>query len=460
MRFMWDNDRMSRDDTVDLPAEESPRPSSHMGKSTLWGLAAKLATVAANFLVGVVIARALGPVGKGGYALVQQVVGVLVVMLGMGLSTSNVYFVARRYVSPRSATANSIWLAAATGAVATVACLLFISGPFAPKDGYSVAMAMTAAALFVATSLFAWLGAVAVGLSGLRPQAIAGIASVTFVLIGSVVLWKTGLLSALFVIALGVGGQLLAVAVVLLLERGRMLWLRPDLKALRRMVGYSSKSYLVSMVGYLHLRQDVLLLGWLTDQRTVGVYSVAVSVVEIARYIPVVLSSALFARASQVERDEGSHLSARMSRLTVALVLATAAVFASIAPVLVPFVFGEAFGEASRLLLVLLPGVVAISIAEVPSSYLFSREVIYWKTSAVMVAVNVAANLFAVPRFGAMGAAFASSLTYSLFAAAIVHYMKKEAGIRYRDVLVPTVQDVRSAARVLSRYLTSWRSGL
>lgn len=434
--------------------EDSPRPSSHIGKSALWGLVAKLVTVAANFIVGVIIARALGPVGKGGYTLVHQVVGLLVVVLGLGLATSNVYFVARRKVSPKAATANSFALAIATGAVATVACLLFISGPLAPEDGYSLAMAITASALFVATSLFAWIGAAAVGLSGLRPQAIAGICSVTVVLVGSLVLWQVGLLSALFVIALGVVGQLTAVAVVLWLERGRMFSLKPDFRAFRSMVGYSAKSYFVSLVGYLHLRQDILILGWMTDKTTVGVYSVAVGVAEIARYIPVVLSSALFARASQIDRDEGSHVSARMSRLTVLLVLGTVALFAGVAPALIPLVYGGAFAEASTVLLVLLPGVVAISIAEVPSSYLFSREVIYWRTSAVMVLVNVAINLFAIPRFGVLGAASASSLTYTIFAAVIIYLMKRESGLRYSDILVPRVEDVRSAFRVIGRYLS------
>jgi len=436
-----------------LQAQPPTRRGYHLAKSTLWGLAAKFVTVAVNFLVGVIIARALGPVGKGAYALVLQIVGVLVVVLGLGLNTANIYFVASKRVSAKTATANSLWLVLGTGSVAMVVCLLFIAGPFAPDPPYSLAMALAASALFVSTTLFAWLGAVAVGLSGLRPRAVAGMCSVAVVLVGAAALWRLGVLSALLVIALGVVGQSLATIAVLLFERGRMLSLRASIDGLRRMVTYSAKSYVVEVVNYVHLRLDIILLGWLTTAATVGVYSVGVSLAEIARYVPGVVGAALFARASQVAGDEGSALSARMSRLTVPLVLGSVVLFGLIGPWAVPRVFGAAFADAVPVFLVLLPGVAAISIAEVPSSYLFSRQVIYWRTAAVIVGVNIAINLIAIPRFGVLGAAAASSVTYTLLTAIILYLARRESGLRYRDFLRPTVDDVRTALRILAGYM-------
>lgn len=441
-----------------LQALTSEPRGHHLARSTLWGLAAKLVTVAVNFLVGVIIARALGPVGKGAYALVLQIVGVLVVLFGLGLNTANIYFVASGRVSARTATANSLWLLAGTGSIATVICLLFIAGPFAPDPPYSLAMALVASALFASTTLFAWLGAVAVGRSGLKPRAVAGMISVGVVLAGATVLWRLGLLSALLVVALGVLGQSLATLAVLLFERGGMLSLRPSLDALRRMVSYSARSYVVELVNYAHLRLDIILLGWLTSQAVVGVYSVGVSVAEIARYVPSVVGAALFARASQVARNEGSALSARMSRLTVPLVLASALVFAVIGAWAVPRVFGPAFAAAIPAFLVLLPGVAAISIAEVPSSYLFSRQVIYWRTSAVAVVVNIAVNLVLIPRFGALGAAIASTVTYTLLAGVIVHLMRRESGLSLAEILMPTLDDLRAVTRVVRDYARGWMS--
>ena len=413
-----------------------------MRQSASWGLAAKTAIIVGNFLVSVMVARALGPSGRGMYAFVQQVVAVLVVLLGMGLSTSNVYFVAKGDVSGRSATANSIALAAVTGLVALGVSLLVIHGPLAPERSYSLAMALVATALYLSTALFAWLSAVAAGLSGLRTQSIAGIFSVVFVLAGIAITWQAEVLSPLAVLALGVGGQVVAILVLLAIERGRMWSLKVDLPALRGMIGYSARSYVVNLVSYLHLRQDVLILGWLTDPGVVGVYAVAVSVAEFVRHIPQVLGAALFARVSGLEGSLPTEFSARVSRLTALTVVVVAALFALVAPPLIPVVFGEGFAESSRLLLVLLPGVVAFSLAEVPGSYLFSRGVIYWRISAVMVVLNVVLNLAAVPRYGALGAAVASSTTYVLYSAAIVLRMARETELPVPSILIPTRDDL------------------
>jgi O-antigen/teichoic acid export membrane protein/peptidoglycan/xylan/chitin deacetylase (PgdA/CDA1 family) len=431
---------------------ELPFPDYKLGASAAWGMTARFLTVLANFLIGVIIARALGPAGKGAYALVVQIVGVLVVMLGLGLDTANIHFVARREVSARRATANSLWLLLLTGSVATVVCLLLISGPLAPEPAYPVSMSIAGAALFVFTTMFVWLGAVAVGLSGLKPRAIAGMASVTIVLSGAAVLWALDALTPLVLVAFGAVGQLVAVVVVLVQERGRMLAFVPSRSALRRMVSYSTRSYFVNLVRYLHLRVDILVLGWLTAAATVGVYSVAVSLAEVARYAPSVVSQAVFARASQLRPEDSSELSARMSRLTVVFVLGSALFFAVLTPLLVSVTFGASFAGAVPLLYVLLPGVVFMSVAEVPSSYLFSQGVIYWRASAVILVLNVVINLIAVPQIGAMGAALASTTTYSLYMAVIIFLARRTSGLPYSDFLVPTGDDVRLALSALGRY--------
>ncbi|MDZ4180078.1 MAG: polysaccharide deacetylase family protein [Coriobacteriia bacterium] len=424
-----------------------------LATSTLWGLASKLVTVAGNLLVGIIIARALGPEGKGAYAWVLQVVGILVVLLGMGLGTSNIYYVASGKVPIRTAVANSLALLPLTGSIAAGACLLLIAGPLAPDDRFSSGMALLAVGLFVSTTLYTWLGAAAVGRSGLRPRAIAGMTSVATVLVAAVVLWFLGMLSATSMVAAGVLGQVLATVVVIVAGGAPMLSLSPDWRALREMVGYSARSYVVELVNFIHLRIDIILLGWLATTATVGIYSVGVSLAEVARYVPGVAGAALFARASQVAGARGSELSARMSRLTVLLVVVSVLVFGLLAPLLIPALFGSAFSEAVTVLLVLLPGVAAISIAEVPGAYLFSRKVIYWRTSAIVVALNVAINIVLIPRYGAAGAAVASSLTYTLLMVIVIALMRRESGLGVRDILVPTPDDVRTVFAVLRRHV-------
>ncbi len=423
-----------------------------LAASTLWGLASKLVTVAGNFLVGIIIARALGPEGKGAYAWVLQVVGILVVLLGMGLGTSNIYYVASGKVPIRATVANSLGLLPITGSIAAGACLLLIAGPLAPDDRFSSGMALLALGLFISTTAYTWLGAAAVGRSGLRPRAIAGMTSVGTVFVAAIALWYLDLLSATTMVAAGVVGQVVATLVVIVAGGPGMVSFSPDLRAFREMLGYSARSYVVELVNFIHLRIDIILLGWLTTTATVGIYSVGVSLAEVARYVPGVAGAALFARASQVVGSEGSELSARMSRLTALLVVASVVVFGLLAPVLIPALFGPAFSGAVTVLLVLLPGVAAIAIAEVSGAYLFSRKIIYWRTSAMVVALNILSNIVLIPRFGAAGAALASSFTYTLLMVIVLTLMRRESGLSMREIVLPTREDIRIALAVVRRY--------
>ena len=48
------------------------------------------------------------------------------------------------------------------------------------------------------------------------------------------------------------------------------------------MAAYSAKLYAGSAADFLHFRQDVLMLGWMVGPSAVGVYSVGVSLGEVA----------------------------------------------------------------------------------------------------------------------------------------------------------------------------------
>lgn len=422
---------------------DPPRAASRLGSSAAWGIAAKVATVLANLAIGVVVARTLGPVGKGDYALVQQVVGVLAVVLGLGLSTSNVYFVARREVSSRVAAANSVWLSAVMTAIALIVSLLFISGPLAPERSYSIAMALVAAALFGTSTLLSWLNSVSSGRSGLKPQSIAAIVSVTVVVGGTLVAAALGVMSPLLVIALGALGQLAGVFTLYAIEGRAIASLRPSRAALSKMLPYSLGAYAVNTTAYLHLRQDVLLIGWMLEPAAVGIYSVAVSLAEVVRYLPSVVGAAVFSRVSQAGAGRGGEVSMRVSRLTVAAVVALGVLVALVGPSLIDLLFGARFADASALLLLLLPGVVAMGAAEPAGGYLFAHGIVYWRLSVVAVIVNAALNILVIPVWGLTGAAIASSLTYGLFGIAIVIWVSRVSTSSILDWILVRREDIR-----------------
>jgi O-antigen/teichoic acid export membrane protein len=103
-----------------------------------------------------------------------------------------------------------------------------------------------------------------------------------------------------------------------------------------------------------------------------------------------------------------------VSRVTLLVSGAVALLMTPAAAVMI-WVFLPAFGPALPPLLVLLPGVVALSASKVVAGYITginrprARIVVSYST----LGVNIVANLILIPRFGIVGAAAASLVSYS-----------------------------------------------
>jgi O-antigen/teichoic acid export membrane protein len=83
---------------------------------------------------------------------------------------------------------------------------------------------------------------------------------------------------------------------------------------------------------------------------------------------------------------------------------------------LLPLVYGAAFADATFLLLILLPGVYLIGLESVLVQHFnalgLPRSIpIYW---VITLVVNLVLVFALVPRYGARGAAIASSVSYAL----------------------------------------------
>jgi Na+-driven multidrug efflux pump len=62
---------------------------------------------------------------------------------------------------------------------------------------------------------------------------------------------------------------------------------------------------------------------------------------------------------------------------------------------------------------------------------------------SLALALNVALNLWWIPRWGAAGAALASTVSYSAGALGLVVCYRRITGVRWRDLLLPSRSETR-----------------
>ena len=436
-------------------AEDTGGQSGKLGKSIAWGAIARGVSVVANFVFSILLARALGPLGKGQYALIQQFIGILAIVLNLGLPTSNVYFVAKKKISPQTAFANSIVLMLPMTLISIAVTLIFLISPFRGQLSYSLPLFVASVVLFVTTMLFGWINAVLIGEHGLKPQGIATVVQSAVLVIGTALVALFGTVRVVDMLFLAALSQAAGIMVLWFFDphvTSVRAWSWPDFKM---MVRYSFKAYFIDLANFLHLRQDILILGWLSTSTQVGLYSVAVSFAEVVRYIPVIIGSAFFAEISGYPEREQELRTAVLSRLNVLLNIVIVVLYIVALPVVVPLLFGKAFNASLALTFCLLPGAIATSIAEIPGTLLFAREILYWRLSSVMVLLNIVINIVAIPKYGALGAAFASSVTYMCYSLVIVMKTRNGTGLSLSAMLVPQKGDIEILLNKLRRKILS-----
>jgi O-antigen/teichoic acid export membrane protein len=213
---------------------------------------------------------------------------------------------------------------------------------------------------------------------------------------------------------------------------------------------YGLKAWLGSTVNLLSLRQDVLLLAALAGTREVGIYTVGVAAAELAWYVPTAVQSVATAKFS-AEADS-LDLVQRLNRSVWPITLSTGLVVLAAGAALIPLVYGSAFRASILPLALLLPGVVATSMSSSASSWLSGTGHPEDPAAAnvVNMLVNLAANVALAPRFGAAGAAIASSVSYSAAAVVILWRFRRRSRSRLRDALVPRIADLRSITGIMA----------
>lgn len=442
-------------DTRVQPMDEQAglSPEIRLGSATFAALLAQAVALLASIFISALVARSLGPAGRGALSVVQQTVAIALTVGNLGLSTSNIYFISQRQLSAGVAAGNALVLTGIVTAIAAAPIGLLLWGPIAVIPDMPPRIALIAVLAFGVGVLLAWFGSVVVGLRGLRPQAVISIVStlVTFSLVVALLAWRG--MSVFGVMAAGVGGTLAGLATMAYWARGRIGRPRVDVSALRAGARYSLRVHFGGVADFVHMRQGVLLLGWLAGPAAVGFYSVGVSFAELAWYIPNALGQAIQAQAARVSHESALDFSARSLRLAVLISLVVGAGLSVVVPWFLPIIFGAQFAESIHVFFTLLPGTILLGLTTLILYYQVARGLVYWRVSILAAVVNVIGNAALVPLWQARGAAAASTLSYTLYFILIVRLMARDTGLGFKQLLVPTRGDVRLLLNVTSGYL-------
>lgn len=173
---------------------------------------------------------------------------------------------------------------------------------------------------------------------------------------------------------------------------------------------------LASLAVTLYMRVDQIMLELMTNYSTVGQYSIAVKLSELAFFAPAVLSQAMTPAISKemLAKENSGEKILVLYRYSWILGIAIAIGIATILPSVTMLMFGEKYRQASSILPWLSPAAFAVCMGTSTSVWLVLKgfESVSLVRTIVGLIINLSLNLVLIPRCGAMGAALATSISY------------------------------------------------
>lgn len=176
----------------------------------------------------------------------------------------------------------------------------------------------------------------------------------------------------------------------------------------------------ILIVATLYARADVFLLSKMATLAAVGYYMAAYRLFSITQVVPKSFNTSIYPVLSSLfsrSLDDYRKAKSLSIRYILVVLLPIAAGIYGLADPLVRLLFGQDFNAAAPVLRVVIWTLVPYGVTKVLASSLFAsdRQVIDLKVNILGLATNVGLNLFLIPRYGALGCAWATLLSICVF---------------------------------------------
>ncbi|MDD2308635.1 MAG: flippase [Desulfuromonadaceae bacterium] len=185
----------------------------------------------------------------------------------------------------------------------------------------------------------------------------------------------------------------------------------------RSMLSGAFPMLLSGIVFMVYLRIDQVMLGAMVSASELGQYAAAVRISEVWYFVPAAIITAVFPRIVTLKASNPESFNAKLQQLYNLLVFLgylVALPATLLAPWIVQLLFGSAYQPAAPLLAVLIWAGVFANLTVVRNAHFIALD---WGKAMLLcttagAATNVLLNLVLIPRWGAMGAAAATCISY------------------------------------------------
>lgn len=405
----------------------------------------KVFVLALGLVSMVILARALGPEGRGMLAAILIYPQLLISLTEGGMRQAAVVFIGKKIV-PESEVLGSLVVYSITAGIIgffTVYSILLWFGP----DYFSQSMMLLAAGILplsLTVSAFRgfFLGKQKIGAFN-RILWVQKIIYVSLIL----ALFAIDELTVLTAVAVTFGASLFNIIQAYIhLKKSNLLAIEPNYVTTKRMLRLGVIYAIVLFLIQANYKIDLLIMGWLAPAYEIGNYAVSVQLAELLWQFPSAVVTVLMARTAATDSDDVSYTIAKSCRLTLLITALSSVALLIGVHLFSDILFGDGFELVFLVTATLVPGVVIITISKTLYAYYagMGKPLVGLAPMAIAVTLNIALNYLLIPLYGALGAAISTMFSYicsSIFMAAVFVKNEKQS---FLDLVLLSKADLTS----------------
>lgn len=383
--------------------------AARVAKNSLVSLIGGVLNKILGVLLVIYAARQLGTDGFGTYSLVLSLLGIFYIITDFGLGTLTTRDLARdtgeepKYLGNLLLMRLGLSAVAALGMVGTTLVLHYpaevvVLASVAALSLFFTSNVDTCTAIFNAHERMEIPALVSVMATMLR----VGISLGALAAGG-------GILVLMWVYTIASAAQFVLLSWVLQ-QYAKIQW-KLDLGFWKRLLEQAYPLALANLFWVLYFRIDTVMLASFAGEKAVGLYNAAYRLLEFTLIVPAYYGGAIFPviSASQSVNPQRFLLIYRRSiKYMLVASLPMALGVAALAPKMIEVLYGQAYAASVPVLFILMWCLVIISVNSINIPYLIAmnrQKTVTWITLTSML-VKVGINLWAIPRYGLLGAAW------------------------------------------------------
>ena len=391
---------------------------------------------------GILVARLLGPEGRGQFAIIILWPSLLAAVGNLGVREALTYEQASVGGQQATLTGHAILLGLIQSAGLMALGLILIPILTRRQDALVTQASLVFLLVIPANLLAIYTLGLLQGALDMRAFNLIRL-SVNFVyVVGILILWYVGQVTVWNVtIALLVANMITAtLATTAALIRYGVRW-RLDLVLTRRLFSYGLRNHIGSLSFLLNQRLDQMVMALVLSPIQLGWYAAAANISGMARLASGAFGTVVFPKTTLTAPEDRRRLTSVYSRLNVTVTGASGLLLIIVMPLIVPLIYGSDYQPSIVPAIILTVGAVFVGIGQSWAGSLrgLGHPLGPTKAELISLGVTVIGLALTLKPWGIIGASLTSTVAYFVSASYLYLQLRRLLAVNLREVLLPVL---------------------